>query len=389
MTMRRELLPTLALVITLAGCAPTPGRTETSDSVEPSLPGVASPSPSEQAPSFPSAAFAGISEDPVPKSVAVEFEAILNDMAGGAGMAATVMSPDGTWSGATGKADRVRDVRVDDQFAIGSITKSVVAAQVMQMVEAGELALDDRATDHLPADLDFDINQPTIRELLSMRSGIPDYVDALWKSLSTHRQRRWTPADVLELVGDARLPAGDAFEYSSTNYVLLGLIIEQVRGRPIADVLHDGVLSIDGTERLIYQPDEMPTQPMAMPRGESIAALKKGGGFLPSLAGATAAGPAGAMASDSPSLARWWQGFCAAEIVSQASLTEMATFQDGYGLGLGSPYAGAVGNTGVHVGYEAWAGCLPEHGAVVVVLSNRIVDIGSVAAPLVSVLRSD
>lgn len=55
-------------------------------------------------------------------------------MTGGGGIAATVMSPEGTWSVATGKANTVRDVRVDDQFAIASVTKSVIAAQVMQMV---------------------------------------------------------------------------------------------------------------------------------------------------------------------------------------------------------------------------------------------------------------
>ena len=90
------------------------------------------------------------SEDPVSDEAAAEFQAALNDMADGAGMAATVMTADGTWSGATGKADDVRDVTVNDQFAIGSVTKSIVAAQVMQMVEAGELDLDDPVTNHLP-----------------------------------------------------------------------------------------------------------------------------------------------------------------------------------------------------------------------------------------------
>ena len=84
----------------------------------------------------------------------------------GAGMSATVMTADGTWSGATGTADGVRDVRVDSQFGIASVTKSVIAAQVMQLVEAGELSLDAPATDYLPADFDFDTNGATIRQLL-------------------------------------------------------------------------------------------------------------------------------------------------------------------------------------------------------------------------------
>ena len=53
------------------------------------------------------------------------------------------------------------------------------------------------------------------------------------------------------------------------------------------------------------------------------------------------------------------------------------------------PYARAVGHTGGHVGYVAWAGCLPEDGAVVVVLSNRVVEnIGAMARPLVDAVRS-
>lgn len=74
-------------------------------------------------------------------------------------------------------------------------------------------------------------------------------------------------------------------------------------------------------------------------------------------------------------------------MVSQASLTEMSTFRDGCGLGLynpGDPYAEVVGHTGSHAGYVSWAGCLPEDGSVVVVLTNHVVeDIGGMAQPLV------
>lgn len=258
----------------------TPSGTETTAPVESTVASPASAEPTEQPAAFPIAAFAGISEDPVSEEVAAQFQAILNDMAGGGGMAATVMTPDGTWSGAAGKADGVRDVVVDDQFAIASNTKSVVAAQVMQMVEAGEMALDDLGTDHLPADLDFDTNGATIRQLLGHRSGLPGYDPSLYKpwlqeSPSTDRQRIWTPAETLALVSTYRAPAGDDLYYSDVNCLLLGLVIEQVRGRPVAEVLRDGVLSIDGLERLIYQPDEAPTEPMAMPDGESTPISKR------------------------------------------------------------------------------------------------------------------
>jgi D-alanyl-D-alanine carboxypeptidase len=135
---------------------------------------------------------------------------------------------------------------------------------------------------------------------------------------------------------------------------------------------------------------------MAMPLGEPHDAFEEGGGYLPSLADASSAGPAGGIASDSISLARWWRAFCAGEIVSAASLTEMSTFvggSDGYGLGLfnvADPWGVGVGHTGGNFGYSSWAGCLPNEGAVIVVLANRWVDdLGGIAVPLVEATRAD
>lgn len=395
------LLPILALL--LATCA-AGGGTVPPATVPRSPASVATPSPSERAAVFPTAAFTDLRETPVSEAEAEDLQAILNDMVGGAGMTATVMTADGTWSGAAGTADGVRDVQVDDQFAIASVTKSVIAAQVMQMVEAGELALDDPATAHLPPQLDFDTNAASIRHLLGMHSGIPDYVAGLWESLSTDPQQNWTPAKVLALVPATRSTAGVEAGFSDTNYVLLGLVIEQIRGRPLANVLRNGVLSGDGLQRLIYQPGEAPAEPMAMPGGESIAALEKGGGYLPSLAGVTAAFGAGAMASDAPSLARWWQAFCGGGIVAEESLAAMATMHDGYGLGLHGrsehqvapglerlpDRPGSVGHGGNQVGYTSLAACLPEDGAVVVVLSNGFEgELSAVADRLVDAWRSD
>lgn len=332
--------------------------------------------------------FAAIGEERVSDDLAARLQSILDDQAGDPGLSATVMSAHGTWSGATGKADGVRDVTVDDQFSIASTTKAVTAAQVMQLVEAGELGLDDLATDHLPSDLDFDTNGATIRHLLSHRSGIPDYVSTVTPQMLADPLRFWTPAELLAEIPADRTTAGAAFEYGNINYVLLGLVIEEVTGRRVVDVLRDGVLGIDGVERLIYQPDEIPTEPIAIENGQSADVLEAVGGFLPSFA-LTSDGPAAAMASNSVSLGRWWRAFCAGEIVSGASLTEMTTMHDGYGLGVyESDPPGTVGHGGEDVGYRSLAGCLPDDGVVFAVLANRGVDISAVAGPLVDALRS-
>ncbi len=329
-----------------------------------------------QSAGFSTAVFAGLREEPLSDESTADLHEVLNDAASVDGMTATLMTPKGSWSGAAGTADGVRAMSPADQFAIGSVTKSFVAAQVMQLVETGELRLDEPAAGRLPPSLDFDTNGATVGHLLGMRSGIPDYVGALWSSLSTDKLRPWTADEVLALLGTHRTPVGEMHNYSSSDYVLLGLIVEQVRGRPLAEVLRDGVLSGNGYERLIYQPDERPTAPMALPSGAPADTFEEGGGYLPSLAATTAAGPAGGMASDSATLARWWGQLCGGQVVSDSSLDEMTNFDDGdgYGLGLfdrtdvhGSP---AVGNGGIQVGFNAYAACLLESGSVVVVLSN-------------------
>ncbi len=357
---------------TATAASSTPNSSESTGPIESAASSPVATEPSEPPAPFPVEAFAAISEDPVTEALAAKFQAALamHDVTGGGGMSATVMTAQGAWSGTTGLADGVRDLQVDDQFAIASITKSVVATQVMLMVEAGELALDDLAADHLPADIEFDTNGATIRQLLGHRSGLPDYYEVgPLANIDADAQRVWPPAELLPLVPSLRTTPGDSFSYAETNYLVLKLVIEHLRERPLAEVVRDGALGIDGLDRLVYQPDEAPTEPMAMPAGASQNVFEARGGYLPSLGNASAYQASGGIASDSRSLAQWWRALCAGEIVSQASLTEMATFEPApylgsYGLGLYNPasgYADGFGHTGQLPGYMTWA-AMPARG---------------------------
>lgn len=307
---------------------------------------------------------------------------MLERSGGGDGVTATLITPEGTWSGAAGFAAGERAMVPNDQMSIASITKTLVAAQVMQLVEAGELSLDDLAADHLPSDLEFDTNGATIENLLSMRSGISEYFadeDELRQATMTDPLRVWTLEEKLATVSPERGPVGQEWEYIGTNYLLLGLIIEQVTGRSVAEVLRSGVLDGDGYERLIYQPDERPTDPMAMPSGASADTFHDGGGYLPSIANATMFTSDGAMASDAPTLARWFRNLCAGQIVSPALLDEMTNFDERpeYGLGIWDRRgeygygSGALGHTGLaREGYRTAALCFQDPVSVVVVLAN-------------------
>ena len=128
---------------------------------------------------------------------------------------------------------------------------------------------------------------------------------------------------------------------------------------------------------------------MAMPNAMSPATWRKGRGYLPSIASATAYNQ---FATNSLSLAHWWQALCSGKLISQDSLTTMATFVDGYGLGLTdatAPYAASFGHPGSDVGFIAWAGCLPDSGSVIVALANTGVEDITMMRPLVLAAESE
>ena len=160
-------------------------------------------------------------------------------------------------------------------------------------------------------------------------------------------------------------------------------LIEETTGSSVARALRSGVLSTPGLERLIYQDEELPTPPLAAPfvvltGAESVPEPKElldlGGGYLPARCLASSAGPAGGMASDALTLARWGYLLYGGWILSDASLAAMADFTDGYGLAahdhesrFGVP---ALGHEGTVPGYTTQLMAFPEDGIAVAVLMN-------------------
>lgn len=388
---RRPAFAWPVVLLMLAACAADPASSGSTTTSTTSASSASTSLVSAGSGGFPTALFAGLGDEPVSDELAAALQEVLDTSANGDGLTAALITPQGTWSGATGFAAGDRAMTPNDQMSIASITKTLVAAQVMQLVEAGALGLDDRVADRLPPDVAFDTNGATIVDLLSMRSGYPETLDdeATWETLSTDPLHAWTREEVLATVADERAPVGQTFEYRGTNYVLLGLIVEHVTGLRLVEVLRGGVLAGDGYERLIYQPDEQPTEPMAIPFAAPADTLDSAGGYLPTLAAATAMNSEGAMASDSSSLARWWRGLCAGEVVSAAALDEMTDFgkRPQYGLGIidkRSEYgSGALGHTGSLLGFTTAALCFPKQGIVVVVLANTEHDVNTTAGNLV------
>jgi D-alanyl-D-alanine carboxypeptidase len=118
-------------------------------------------------------------------------------------------------------------------------TKTMTAAVILQLAQERELSLGDPVSKYVPGVPNGD--NITIAELLEMRSGLYNYTNApeLATSIDRDPTKVWTPQELLAVAfaHSPTFPPGTGFEYSNTNYALLGLIAEKVDGRPLATAM--------------------------------------------------------------------------------------------------------------------------------------------------------
>ena len=145
-----------------------------------------------------------------------------------------------------------RRPKADQRFRVGSVTKTFTATLVLQLVDEGKLGLGGTLEDYLPGVVPRG-KEITIRQLLQHRSGLVNYTDyTSWlKDASTSPSTR--PIDLLRFAGSKPLvfEPGTQWSYSNTNYIALGLVIEQVMGRSYAGELEQRIfepLGLDATE---------------------------------------------------------------------------------------------------------------------------------------------
>ena len=129
----------------------------------------------------------------------------------------------------------------DTHFRIASITKTMTSAATLLLAQEGKLSLDDPVTKYVPGVPNGD--NISIAQLLEMRSGLYSFTDApaLTTSLDNDPTRVWKPQQLLDIAfaQPPNFAPGADYEYSNTNYVLLGLIVEKLDGKPIATVFEE------------------------------------------------------------------------------------------------------------------------------------------------------
>ena len=136
-------------------------------------------------------------------------------------------------------------MQLDDHVRIGSITKTFTGTLVLQLVDQGRVRLDAPIDDYLPHLHVPNGGAITVRQLLHMTSGLYDYTqdEQLNRALDSDPTREWTPKQLLRLAfrHPPYFAPGTGFAYSSTNSVLLGLLVAHVTGQPLRRVMQERI----------------------------------------------------------------------------------------------------------------------------------------------------
>jgi len=159
------------------------------------------------------------------------------------GAAMLIRTPDGEVTATYGTTELGGSVPVslDDHIRVGSSTKPWTATVILQLVQEGKIALADPVSNYRP-DIPNGENI-TIEQLLNMRSGLFNYTETyqLLHDTDVDPQSVWDPEQLLAMgVGlPPYFEPGTGFHYSNTNYVLLGLIAEELEHKPLQEIFQE------------------------------------------------------------------------------------------------------------------------------------------------------
>jgi CubicO group peptidase (beta-lactamase class C family) len=274
-----------------------------------------------------------------------------------------------------GKADLENDVPATPAtvYRIGSITKQFTAAAVMRLVERGSVHLGDSIGKYLP-ELPRAWRPVKIRQLLNHTSGIPSYTD-----LGESWARRWgeymSPDTLVALTASRPMDfaPGTGWRYDNTGYVVLGMLLEKVSGKPYAEYLESTLFAPLGLTHTYY----CERSPLIPHRARGYQREGKSFTNAPYL-DMSQPYSAGALCSTVGDLARWNRLLATGKVVSPASYAEMTTPEGNaglnhYGFGL---VRGAVGSHimiehggGIH-GFITSNAYLPNDSLSITVLTN-------------------
>lgn len=306
------------------------------------------------------------------------------------GLIVSVRTPDGdSWQAALGISDIATRAPMDvaAHVRIGSITKSMTATVILQLAQEGRLRLDDPLAPYFPG---VQTNRATIRQALQLTSGVADYTtEAFLNALAGAPQRVWSPAELVGVVADEppMFPAGSSWYYSNTNYVMLGMIAEQVTGQPLGRLITDRIFTPLGMSGCSFPAAADNTIPAPSSRGYMLSTIwdrpPTPPAPLPALVDVTDFNPswaagAGQAICTVDDLVVWARALATGELLDADIQAQRLTwFPTGdphakYGLGI-VDINGLVGHNGEISGFMSQTAHRESDGTIIVVLSNLMI----------------
>jgi len=283
------------------------------------------------------------------------------------------------WTQAFGRADvaSATPMALDSTFPVRSVTKSFTVTLLLQLVQSGQVGLDDKVERYIAGVPNG--NLIGLLDLAGNQSGLADYSmqPGFLEVFVKDTLHVWTPQELVAFsfsVKPTFLP-GEQYQYSNTNTVLLGMVIEAVTGQRLADVLASRIFNPLGLSGTSYPTSAQLPPPTPTPYSVDIAsaALDEQPLISPtSLAGS------GAIASTLADLLAWGDALGRGTLLnaglqqlrkSRARAVTNGPEYDRYGLGIGQ-IGNWWGHTGSGVGFQVATMNLASRSATISVMVN-------------------
>jgi D-alanyl-D-alanine carboxypeptidase len=318
------------------------------------------------------------------------------------GAVVLIRSPQGDWTKTfgTGVLGENKPITVDDHFRIGSNTKTMTSTVILQLVQEGKLALADPVSKYVPGVPNGD--QITIAQLSEMRSGLYTYSADPQENATLDREpgKVWTPDELLKIAFShpVDFAPGAQYEYSNTNIILLGVIIEKLTGMSASEAFKQRIFEPLGLKNTSMPlpadasiPDPHPQgysfgtnvstiDTFALPADQEAAALA--GTLKPSNQtefSPSSAWTAGAAISTADDLALFVKKMVGGGLLNEQMQkirldsiqpTNPAKPDVGYGLGIVRFPGGLLGHDGQIPGFMSFMGYNPTTDLTMIILTN-------------------
>lgn len=294
------------------------------------------------------------------------------------GVIVGVWSPRGDYVRAFGVADTATGAPMQTDFysRIGSETKTFTITAVLQLADQRRIGLDDaigRYLDGVPGG-----DAITVRQLAGMRSGLANYTETqgFRDAITADPHREYYPAELLgfAFAEPPVFPPGEGLQYSNTNTILLGLLVEKISGMRLGDYLRENVLA---PLRLSHTSFPSGTE-FPAPHAQGYTELADDGPPITATDWNTSwSWSAGAMISTLADLHTWAPAVATGALLSpEMQRQRLQTVHEnglppdvGYGLGIFT-VGGWIGHNGSIPGYQTVVVYQPDTRTTLVILTN-------------------